>query len=249
MISILMPDYNCPADLLEKALVSVFKQTYEDWEIVIKDGNPDEPVISSAKIASLVCAPESKIRYYVGAEPADRQNRQNSYYEALNWCITHSIGDILTVLAGDDERGGPFTLETVNYEFELHKIAVDLGYRPEFCLYGACEWINYAGEHLEFKQPPVLPVTFDEILRDFPFYTPSIFWNRAVHDKFGLFDTSFPWCADLDFWLKTWRGIDSKFTPEVIGRYRHWAVSQQRDNGDLAGREGTRILEKWRALK
>jgi hypothetical protein len=242
MISILMPVYNCPPDLLEKALVSVFKQTYADWEIVIKDGNIYKPAIQSPKICSLIKTPNTKVKYFCEPESADRANRQNSYYEALNWCIENSKGDILTVLAGDDERGGPFVLEHVADEFEKHGPS-------SFCLYGACEWVNHAGEHLVYKQPPVLPVTFDVILNDFPFYTPAVFWNRAVHAKFGLYDTSYPWSADLDFWLKTWRGIDSKFTPEVIGKYRQWSVSQQRDNGDLAGQEGTRILEKWRALR
>jgi hypothetical protein len=242
MISILMPVYNCPPDLLEKALVSVFKQTYQDWEIVIKDGNPCDPAIYNRTIDYLTRSHKDKIKYYAAVEPADRQNRQNSYYEALNWCIENSKGDILTALAGDDERGGPYVLEHVSSEFEKH------GPSP-FCLYGACEWVNHAGEHIAYKQPPVLPVTFDVILNDFPFYTPAVFWNRAVHDKFGLYDIQYPWSADLDFWLKTWRGIDSKFTPEVIGKYRHWEISQQRDNGDLAGQEGTKILEKWRALR
>jgi glycosyltransferase involved in cell wall biosynthesis len=242
-ISILMPTYNCPPDLFEKALVSVFKQTYTDWEIVIKDGNIDQPAISSQKLNSLITAPSSKIKYFVEAESADRENHQNSYYDALNWCIENSTGDILTVLASDDERGGGYVLEHVNSEFE------NLASGP-FCLYGACEWVNRAGEHICFKQPPVLPVTFNEILRDFPFYTPAVFWNRAIHEEFGLYDAkNYPWSADLDFWLKTWRGIDSKFTPEVIGKYRQWEASQQRNHGDLAGQEGSRILEKWRALR
>ena len=46
-ISILMPVYNCPPDLLEKALQSVFDQTFKDWEIVDKDGNPDQPAITT----------------------------------------------------------------------------------------------------------------------------------------------------------------------------------------------------------
>lgn len=241
-ISVLMPTYKCPPELFEKALVSVFKQSHTDWEIIIKDGNNDQPAITSDKLRSLIMAPDSKTKYFVEAEPADRENRQNSYYEALNWCIENSTGDILTILSSDDERGDHFTFKHVNDEFMNH------GSGP-FCLYGVCEWINREGEHICYKQPPVNPVTFEDILRDNPFYTPAIFWNRAVFDKFGLFDESLPWCSDLDFYLKTWRGIDSKFTPEVIGKYRHWEVSQQRDNGLEAGAEGTKILEKWRALR
>jgi hypothetical protein len=238
-----MPIYKCPIELLEKSILSVVRQTYQDFEIIIKDGDIQNPAVDSTTFYNLIKLYGSFIKYEASSESADRANKQNSYYEALNRCIQVSTGDILTILSGDDERGGPFVLQHVNDEFEKH------GPSP-FCLYGACEWINVIGEHICFKQSPVLPVTFDEILRDNPFYTPSIFWNRAVFDKFGLFDTAnYPWCADLDFYLKTWRGIDSKFTPEVIGKYRHWAVSQQRDHGDLAGAEGTKILEKWRALR
>lgn len=242
-ISILMPIYNCPPDLLEKALISVFRQNHTDWEIVIKDGNPSRPAIYNRIIHSLTCAYQDRIKYYAAPEPADRENRQNSYYEALNWCIENSTGEILTVLAGDDQRGPRDTLSFVNQVFEEHEPG-------PFCLYGDCEWIDRDGSPICLKQPREIPVTFDTILTDFPFYTPSVFWNRAVHEKFGLYDSkNYPWCADLDFWLKTWRGIDSVYAGRVIGQYRQWEVSQQRDNGDLAGKEGSAILEKWRALR
>lgn len=241
-ISILMPTYKCPPELFEKALMSVFRQVYDDYEIIIKDGDEENPAIHNPRIMNIYNAYPDKMDYWCAAETANRENKQNSYYEALNYCIEKSTGDILTVLSSDDEHGDHFTFKHVNDEF------MDHGSGP-FCLYGACEWINREGKHIYYKQPPVNPVTFEDILRDNPFYTPSIFWNRAVFDKFGLFDTNFPWCADLDFYLKTWRGIDSKFTPEVIGRYRQWEVSQQRDNGLEAGQEGTKILEKWRALR
>ncbi len=242
-ISVLMPTYKCPPELFEIALMSVLCQNYDDFEIIIKDGCVENPALKDPKICAILDAYFPKIYYGIGVENADRENKQNSYYDALNWCIEHSTGDILTVLSSDDERGCTSTFSHVNRQFEKH------GPGP-LCLYGVCEWINRAGEHMCYKQPPVIPITFDEILRDNPFYTPSIFWNRSVFDKFGLFDAkNFPWCADLDFYLKTWRGIDSQFTPEVIGKYRHWEVSQQRDNGLLAGAEGTRILEKWRALR
>ena len=241
-ISILMPTYKCPADLFEKALLSVLTQTHQDFEIIIKDGNTEDPTINNPRIGGLI-GQSDKIIYEVSPENADRANHQNSYYEALNQCIKLSTGDILTVLSSDDERGGPCTLKRINDVFEKH------GPGP-LCVYGACEWIERDGKHICFKQPPSIPVTWDNILTDNPFYTPSLFWNRAVFDKFGLFDaTNFPWCADLDFYLKTWRGIDSTFISYIVGRYRHWEVSQQRDNGLLAGAEGTKILEKWRALR
>lgn len=239
-ISVLMPTYRCPAELFEKALLSVLTQTHRDFEIIIKDGDFENPAINNPRIGGLI-AQSDKILYEVSPENADRANKQNSYYEALNQCIKLSTGDILTVLSSDDERGDDRTLERVSEQFQKH------GPQP-LCLYGVCEWITRDGQHICFKQPPVIPVTWDVILNDFPFYTPAVFWNRAVHDKFGLFDAAhYPWCADLDFWLKTWRGIDSRFTPAVIGRYRVWEITQQGMNCLLAGTEGAAIVRKYRS--
>ena len=239
-ISILMPIYRCPPDLLEKAVVSVVRQQFKDWELIVKDGD-SSPDNKNREFFDDLSTYSGRITYYNTPESADRENRQNSYYEALNFCIQHSTGEILTALAGDDERGAPLTLECVHNAFEPH------GSSP-LCLYGACEWIDLAGEQICIKEPPQ-NVTFDTILTDFPFYTPAIFWNRAVHDKFGLFDTSYPWSADLDFWLKVWRGIDSKYAPYVIGKYRQWETSQQRIHCVEAGREATAVMGRWRLTR
>lgn len=239
-ISILMPIYRCPPDLLEKAVVSVVRQQFKDWELIVKDGD-SSPDNKNRELFDDLSTYSGRITYYNALETADRANHQNSYYEALNFCIQHSTGEILTALAGDDERGSPGILQLVHDEFEAH------GSSP-FCLYGACEWIDGNGGHIGFKYPPV-DVTFDTILTDFPFYTPAVFWNRAVHDKFGLYDTNYPWSADLDFWLKVWRGIDSKCSPYVIGKYRQWETSQQRIHCLEAGREATAVADKWRLTR
>lgn len=240
-ISILMPIYRCPPDLLGKSLMSVINQNFSDWEILIKDGDFDNPAIRDSRIFHIVDSFPHKIRYFTSPESADRANHQNSYYEALNFCIQHSTGEILTALAGDDERGEPNVLQHINTVFQA------LGSDP-FCVYGACEWMDRNNNRICVKKPP-FGISFDTILTDFPFYTPAIFWNRAVHDKFGLFDTNYPWSADLDFWLKVWRGIDSQFTPEVIGKYRQWETSQQRIHCVEAGREATAVADKWRLTR
>ena len=246
-ISILMPTYECPSDLLEKSIISVALQTHFDWEIIIKDGSENHPATDDNRIRDLIgFLEESKRGKYINSPdgpPPDESGafKHNGFYDALNRCVEASTGKILCLLCSDDERGNPDTLALVNEEFERH------GPGP-FCLYGACEWIDREGKYLETKVPPIVPVTFDVIMRDYPFYTPSIFWNRAVHDKFGLFDEKqWAWCADLDFWLRVWRGIDSQFTPRVIGKYRVWDTSQARSNSDLLGKEGTEILRRHRS--
>jgi glycosyltransferase involved in cell wall biosynthesis len=245
-ISVLMPTYNCPSDLLVKSLTSVTSQLYSDFEIIIKDGDIHRPAIANPAIASILENLGEKAKYINSPDgpPADESGAfgHNGFYEALNQCVRESTGDILCLLCSDDERGDAGTLSYVNDEFERH------GPTP-FCLYGMCEWINRQGEHIAFKQPHTIPITYENIICDYPFYTPSIFWNRAVHDKFGLFDLNYWWCADFEFWLRVWRGIDSKFAPRVIGKYRIWETSQARENGPLLSNEGLRILKKYKEMK
>ena len=243
-ISILMPTYNIPTELLAIAITSVFQQTHRDFEIIIKDGCLSKPAVDAPYIQELIDGFGDKIKYILSPDGPPESERKlgvfSGYYWALNDCIKASTGDILSILCADDRRGGPDVLKHVNQEFEDH------GPNP-FLLYGLCEWIDRQGEHICYKQPPEIPVTFETILRDWPFYTPSLFWNRAVHDKFGLFDPeNCPWTGDVEFWLRCWKGIDSKYTPELIGQYRQWETSHARDNGHYLGLEGSRIQKQYR---
>jgi len=243
-ISLLMTTYNNPPDLVEKSIMSVVNQTHQNFEMLIKDGDVNHPAIDSPIIRNLIESLKEKVKYVCSKDgPPENEcgnSTHNGPYEAMNWCIRESTGDILSFLSVDDERGDPTVLAHVNEEFELH------GPEP-FMLYGACEWIDRRSNHIAFKQPPVVPITFESLLRDYTLYTPSIFWNRAVNEKFGVFDEEhYKWCGDLDFWLRAWRGMDSKFTPEIIGKYRVWGVSLSRDNSDIMGPESLSIQKKHR---
>jgi len=237
-ISILMPTYGCPEELMEKSILSVARQSHADFELVIKDGNIENPAINSTRIANLIRSLGDKVKYINSPDgpPADESGffRHNGFYEALNMCVQESSGDVLSLLCSDDERGDDSTLEYVNDVFERHGT-------PPFFLYGQCEWVDKNSNHLEYKQPPTTPITFESLLRDYTLYTPSLYWNKAVHEKFGFFNTDYAWCADLDFWLRCWRGMESRFAPRVLGKYRVWGTSQARSNEPLLGQQSLAI--------
>jgi hypothetical protein len=127
------------------------------------------------------------------------------------------------MLPADDERGDIETLAYVNGEFENH------GSSP-FLLYGINEFMDRESRHIQNWQSPVIPITYQDLLNEYTLSPPAMFWNRAVHDKFGLFNTECEWAGDYEFWLRCWRGIDSKFVPRVLGRYRRWELSQNTSN-------------------
>lgn len=227
-ISVVIPTYGCPPELFEKCLLSVASQTYTDFEIIIKDGNVKSPVIEDSRIASLFKSLSPKIKYILSPDghPSEAGSfyGHNGFYPALNDCVLASTGEIITLLASDDERGPDDTLAYVHEQFEKH------GSSP-FCLYGQCEWVDRSNSYLETKIPEPIPVTHDSMIWGYNLYTPAIFWNREVHRQFGMFDAeTCPWNADLDFWLRCWNKIDSEYAPKILGRYRVWEVSQCRES-------------------
>lgn len=237
-ISVIMPTYECPPDLLYMSISSVLNQTHKDWELIIKDGNVENRAIdNSAFLNDCLRLYPDKFKYVCCAEtpPNDQIGNfgHNGFYEALNLGIKLASGDILTLLCSDDERGDINTLRYVNEEFERH------GSTP-FVLYGSVDWITRNGLNFDHKTPA--EVTYLSLLRDYGLYTPAIFWNKAVHQSFGYFNDRLAWCADMDFWLRCWRGINSKRTSRTLGHYRVWETSQAKANEAELCKQGKNIL-------
>ena len=242
-ISMLMPTYETPADLLSRAIDSVANQTHTDWEIVIKDGSEEKPAIGNDLFKSRLLQYGPRIKYALANDgpPPDQRplDVPSGFFGAVNDCIRRSTGDVLSILCADDERGNPEVLEHVNKCFEN---------RPEpFFLYGHCQWIDEQGMPLEVKKPINVPVTFAKMQAgEYPFYTPALFWNRAVHDRFGLFASAhYPWCADFDFWLRCFKGgMESAYVTGILGKYRIWEQSHARDHAHMLGQESSAIQRR-----
>lgn len=228
-ISVLMPTYECPPDLLYKSISSVFMQRHTDFELIIKDGSTENPAIdNSAYLNTCLKQHPDRVKYVCSPETPPRDQlgnyKHNGFYEALNTCIKMSSGDILCLLCSDDEVPDQFAFGDVNEEFEKH------GSSYPFLLYGSCDWITRSGLNFDTKRPPD-DLTFEKLLRDYTLYTPALFWNKAVHQAHGYFSEHLAWCADMDFWLKCLRrGLHMKRSPRTLGRYRVWETSQARAN-------------------
>lgn len=243
-ISMLMPVYSCPPELLEKAIVSVMEQTHADFEIVIKDGDSTNPAIDNSRFTELRKELGSKLIYELSLDSRDSERGRSGFYQALNVCTTKATGDIFSFLAGDDERGESDVLAIVNERFEKH------GPSP-FLLYGDYEKINkdssyHSVVHPGSGQQVSNPVTFEELLCDNRLLTPAVFWNRAVYEKYGLFDESLDWVADYEYWLRIWRGVDKEYVPRTMGRYRIWEVSEQFKNCVQTGIQTQEFITRYR---
>ena len=243
-ISVLMPTYECPSDLLIRSVESVFEQTHKDVELIIKDGGTLHRAMDIDEFRIFYPEYSDRIIYFCSEEKRiygqTGKFGHNGFYQALNDCVNAATGDVLCLLCSDDERGPSDTLAYVNSEFEQHK-------NSPFFLYGACEWIDRDGKYLETKTPPT--ITFESLLRDYTLFTPSLFWNKAVHQNFGLFNEKLAWCADVDFWLRCWRGMETKQTSRILGKYRVWDVSQARANESSLWEQSSAIQKQHGATR
>lgn len=90
MISVIVPVYNAE-DYLREAILSVFSQTYEDWELIlVDDGSTD----SSGKICDSFSSQSSKVRV--------THIKNGGVSHARNVGIDMATGEYITFLDADD---------------------------------------------------------------------------------------------------------------------------------------------------
>lgn len=90
VVSIILPVYN-QAKTLDRAVKSVLKQTFANWElIIVNDGSTDKTIL----VASLWLKQDPRIKFF------DRPHFGVS--KTINLGVTKAQGKIVTVLAADD---------------------------------------------------------------------------------------------------------------------------------------------------
>ena len=91
-VSVLMGAYNC-SDTLETAIISIQKQTYDNWEIILcDDGSTDD----TYKVAKRLADADSRIKLL-------RNEKNEGLNKTLNHCLKVSKGDYIARMDGDDE--------------------------------------------------------------------------------------------------------------------------------------------------
>jgi glycosyltransferase involved in cell wall biosynthesis len=93
-ISVLMPVFNAPEELLARAIESVRAQVYENWELCVADDASTDP--SVAKVLSAYAAEDPRIR-------PRRRERNGHIAEATNSALADAGGEFVVFLDHDDE--------------------------------------------------------------------------------------------------------------------------------------------------
>jgi glycosyltransferase involved in cell wall biosynthesis len=212
-VSVIIPVYN-GASTVERALKSVFEQTFTDYEVVIcDDGSTDDTPAVLAKYGE---------RIRVVRQP----NR--GLPAARNAAVAASRGELIALIDHDDEWL-PRKLEV-----EVAAMAADSG---AVLLYSDKIVVNEAGEEFrmsEVRADTAHAPTMDEMLgRIWPITPSTVVMRRDAFERAGGFCEELISAEDIHFWLLMREQGHFIYMPEKLVRFTYGQVFPKVLNRDI----------------
>lgn len=207
-------------EFLEDAIISVLKQTYEDWELLlVDDGSTDRSTFIAQHYAYHY---PKKVKYL---EHPDHQNRGKN--ASRNLGLAHAQGGFIAFLDGDDVWL-PQKLE--------QQIAIFTNYPDAAMVYGRTQiWYSWTGkaedqnrdyfyplgvEPNTLIQPPTLLIKLLQNTSQSP-TTCNAILRKSVFNQVGSFDTSFQdMYEDLLFFVRVQLHLPIFVSDAYWARYR-----------------------------
>lgn len=210
---------------IKDAIESVLKQTYENIEHVVIDGN------SSDKTVSIIREYENKLGFF-------NSEKDNGIYDAMNKGILAANGDVIGILNSDDLYQDDTVIQTVMNQF-LQNPTLDIVYGDLVYVKSdnvnkiVRHWKSYSYYNSFFENGNVPP-------------HPSLFVRRSVYQKAGLFDLDFKLAADYEFMLRIFKkyNFNSKYINRVIVKMRLGGATNQSFLN--IKRQNIEILNAWK---
>ncbi len=199
-LSVLLSAYN-DAPYVERAVTSVLRQTYADFEfIIINDGSTD----GSTEI----------LRRLANADPrivlVEQENR--GLVASLNRGFAMAKGDLVARMDGDDECL-PHRFATQLAFFDAH---------PEYGVVG-CQQLNVDIHGRTIKLIDEYPRDFETFLPAMEFKPimshPGSMISRAAFEKVGGYRAMYRHCEDYDLWLRLSQITKLCSVDDVLLRY------------------------------
>jgi len=199
---------------LEKNILSVFNQTYRNYEHIIIDG------LSTDKTVKIIKKHKKKISYW-------KSEKDKSLYDAINKGIKKSKGDIIGILNSDDIYYKK-TLEIVNRYFNKKK-------NLDF-LFGSV----YKHKLLSGYNPKKIKWSFGF----YSTHSVGFFIKKSAHLKVGNYNLKYRNSSDYDYFYrmiikKKLNGLATKKN-EIFGYFRPGGIGSKLRYRDFLW-ESTRI--------
>ena len=225
-ISIITATFNS-ARTIRDTINSVLRQTYYDWELVIKDGGSTDDTLSICKeLASL-----SDDRVIIISEP------DKGLYEAINVGIQATTGDIVGILNSDDFFHKCDILQTICDTFEKNP-SIEGVYGDATVV--AQDDINKTVRYTRAK-----------LFRPWMFKIglmpphPSFYVRKECFEKYGYYNPNYKIAADFDLMTRyiLVNRIKTEYLPIPVLTMRDGGMSTSLDNKRQLNNE---VVCSWR---
>lgn len=184
LVSVVMPTYNEPPQVVREAIGSILHQTYSNWELFILD---DSTSAETRRMIDRSVAGDRRVQVI-------RQEKKMGFVPALNLGIDLSRGQYVARMDGDD----------VSLPDRLaHQVAY-LSAHPEVdILGGAMNLMDEAGQIRSMRTYPRGGIRLKAftIFRS-PLAHPTVMFRRRIVAEGFRYDPTFPKAEDLEFWLR-----------------------------------------------
>ncbi len=194
-ISVITVCYNS-AKTLERTLLSVVEQDYQDFEHIVIDGG------SSDGSADILANYRTGLAHLM-SEP------DHGIYDAMNKGLVLARGEVICFLNADDHYASPKVLSQVARKMQAQKLDAlmgDVGYfheRSPERIVRRYRSDRFTPERLSWGWMPAHP---------------ALFLNKNVVQRVGKFRTDYRIAGDFEFIVRAFHGHDLRYEhiPEVL---------------------------------
>ena len=221
--SVVVPSFN-QGQFIERALISLFSQGGDDYEVIVVDGGSTD---GSVEIIKTFQEKYRQLRVII--EPDNGQS------QALNKGFRLAKGEYLTWLNSDDMML-PGTLETIR------KFIASLEIKPQ--------WITGNTVYID-AEDKIIRFVRGNRWRNFLYkyglihvFGPSSFFTKELVQKIGWLDESLRYSMDWDLWIR-FRLANERFVR--MDRYL-WAL-RQHNASKTQGGERDKVHIHWEEIR
>lgn len=181
-ISIITATYNSAATVRD-TIESVLRQTYSDYEYIIKDGGSKDDTLDICKQYE----PRFEGRIKIISAP------DKGIYDAMNIGIEAATGDVVGLLNSDDFYTSNDVLQSIADSFEKNDIDAvygDIHFVKDGDLTKCVRYYSSEMFKRKYMRLGFMPAH------------PSFYCKKACYEKCGYFDTSYKIAADFENLLR-----------------------------------------------
>lgn len=181
-ISIITATYNS-AGTVRDTIESVFKQSYPDWELIIKDGGSKDKTLSICREFEQ----QSNGRMRIISCP------DKGIYDAMNQGVAAASGDVVGVLNSDDFYYDDQVLERIAKVMDDESI---------LCVYGDLQFVDSDNTNKVVRSWIGSQYKEGGFRKGWHPAHPTFYARKRCFEEYGAFDTSFDVSADFELMLR-----------------------------------------------